>query len=57
MKAWSPNQLRHTRATEVRTEHGLDSVQAVLGHRHARVSEIYGELNTAKAVEVARRSG
>jgi integrase len=54
---WSPNRLRHTRATEVRQHYGLDAVQAVLGHRHARISEVYGELNTAKAVAVAQDIG
>lgn len=29
--AWSPNQLRHTRATELRRLHGLDAAQVVLG--------------------------
>ena len=54
---WSPNQLRHAAATSVRQQFGLDAAQAVLGHRHARVTEIYGELNLAKAAEVARRLG
>ena len=30
--AWSPNQLRHSRATEIRKTHGLDAAGAVLGH-------------------------
>ncbi len=57
VRRWSPNQLRHTAATTVRERFGLDAVQAVLGHSHARVSEIYGELNMQKAIQVAREVG
>lgn len=54
---WTPHRLRHTAGTVVREQYGLDGSQAILGHRNARVSEIYSELNTAKAVEIARRLG
>lgn len=57
LQAWSPNQLRHLKATEVRKLFGLDGVQAALGHSHARVSEIYAELSDDKGVEIARRLG
>lgn len=54
---WTPHRLRHTAGTVVRQQYGLDGAQAVLGHRNARVSEIYSELSTAKAVEIARKLG
>ncbi|MEO2046449.1 MAG: site-specific integrase, partial [Pirellulales bacterium] len=54
---WTPQRLRHTKATDIRREFGLDSAQAVLGHRGAKVSEIYAELDQAKAAEVALRIG
>jgi len=54
---WTPHRLRHTAGTIVRAKYGLDGSQAVLGHRHARVTEIYSELNTAKAIEIARKLG
>src|SRR5262249_51128479 len=54
---WSPNQLRHTRATEVRREEGLDAAQAVLGHTYADVSQVYAELNWQKAAEVMEKTG
>jgi len=57
VELWSPHRLRHTAGTTVRREFGLDACQAVLGHRHAQVSEVYGEVNQAKAVEVALRIG
>lgn len=54
---WTPHRLRHTAGTVVREQYGLDGAQAVLGHRNARVSEIYSELNVQKAVEIARQIG
>lgn len=54
---WTPHRLRHTAGTIVREQFGLDGSQAVLGHRNARVSEIYSELNTAKAIDIARKLG
>jgi hypothetical protein len=36
---------------------GLDHAQAVGGHRHASVTEIYASLNHDKAREVALRTG
>lgn len=54
---WTTHQLRHAAATQVRKELGLDYVQALLGHSTARVSELYAELDTLKAVEVAKRLG
>lgn len=40
---WHPHQLRHSFATRVRASHGLDAAQAILGHKTARVTEIYAE--------------
>lgn len=40
---WHPHQLRHSFASRVRESHGLDAAQAVLGHKTARVTEIYAE--------------
>ena len=54
---WTPQRLRHTKATEIRRDYGLDAAQAVLGHRGAKITEVYAELGLAKAIEVARKSG
>jgi integrase len=54
---WHPHQLRHLRATELRREFGLDVARAVLGHRTPIVTEIYAEIDTAKAVEAMSRIG
>jgi integrase len=54
---WHPNQLRHTRATEVRRDHGVEAAQVVLGHRNAHVTQVYAERDMALACQVAKRSG
>ncbi|MHB8971035.1 MAG: tyrosine-type recombinase/integrase [Pirellulaceae bacterium] len=54
---WTPHRLRHTAGGNVREKYGLDGAQAILGHKNARVTEVYSELNTAKAVEIARKLG
>lgn len=54
---WCPLQLRHSRATEVRKQYGLDGCQYILGHKNAQVSEIYSERDLGFAVQIARESG
>ena len=54
---WSPNQLRHTAATHIRTEFGLEHAQVILGHSHADVTQVYAETTLQKAIEVARKIG
>ncbi len=54
---WSPNQLRHAAATEVRREFGLEAAQIVLGHSNANVTQVYAERDLAKGLEVAKRIG
>ncbi len=54
---WHPHQLRHTKATEIRREAGLDAARAVLGHRSPKITEVYAELDMNKAAEVAARLG
>jgi integrase len=54
---WHPHQLRHTHATEVRRQFGLEAAQVVLGHASAHVTQIYAERDQAQAVEVAAKIG
>jgi integrase len=54
---WHPHQLRHTKATEIRREAGLDAARAVLGHRTPAITEVYAELDVTKAAEVMERLG
>ena len=57
IERWTPNQLRHTRATEIRKEYGLEASQTVLGHSRADVTQIYAERNDEKAKQVMREIG
>jgi integrase len=54
---WHPHQLRHSLATRVRAEYGLEAAQVVLGHARANITQVYAEANQAKAAEVAAKIG
>lgn len=54
---WHPNQLRHSRGTEVRRKFGLEAAQVVLGHSQAKVTEIYAESDAELAMKVAAETG
>ena len=54
---WHPHQLRHSMATEIRREYGLDPARAVLGQRSPKVTEIYAEIDMNKAAEVMASLG
>jgi integrase len=54
---WHPNQLRHSRATEVRGAFGLEAAQVILGHAKANVTEVYAERNLTLATHVAAQTG
>jgi site-specific recombinase XerC len=54
---WHANQLRHSKATEVRRQFGLEAGQLSLGHAKADVTQVYAERDTRLAVEVARQIG
>ena len=54
---WHPHQLRHNAATRLRREFGLDVARAVLGHSSPVVTEVYAELDGAKAAEAMERVG
>jgi integrase len=54
---WAPNQLRHTKATEIRKKFGIDAARVVLGHRSPAITETYAELDTSKAQEIMSKLG
>ena len=54
---WSPNQLRHAAATEIRKKFGLEAAQVVLGHSTADITQVYAERNQALAAQVFRQIG
>lgn len=54
---WTPHRLRHNAATSLRREFGLDVARCILGHRSPVITEVYAELDYAKAVEVIGKVG
>lgn len=54
---WTPNQLRHTAATRIRNEFGIETAQVILGHSHLRTTEIYAAKNLGLAEKFARKFG
>ncbi len=54
---WTPYQLRHLFATEVRAQFGLEAAQTVLGHKSADVTQIYAERDNSLAEKVAVQIG
>lgn len=55
--AWHPNQLRHTRATELRKRFGLEGVQTVLGHEKADITQTYAERDFELAERIMSQVG
>ena len=54
---YRPNQLRHSLATRLRREFGLEATGAVLGHSDLATSQIYAEKDAALAKTVMSKIG
>lgn len=54
---WSPNQLRHSAATFLRKEFGIEAARVVLGHSSAVITEVYAELDRGKAADIMAKVG
>lgn len=54
---WHTHQLRHSAATRLRQLHGLESARVVLGHSSARVTDVYAEIDRAKARAIMEQAG
>lgn len=57
LEHWTPNQLRHLAATEIRRQFDLDAAKTILGHSQVGTTEIYAEKDRMRAIEVARKIG
>jgi integrase len=55
--AWHPHQLRHTAATKLRKEHGLEAAQVILGHKTLTVTKVYAEKNVEAAHRIMAEVG
>ncbi|MFN9969464.1 MAG: tyrosine-type recombinase/integrase, partial [Phycisphaerae bacterium] len=49
---WTPNRLRHSAATQLRKQFGIEAARVVLGHSSADVTEIYAEQDLQRAAEI-----
>jgi integrase len=54
---WSPHRLRHTAATDIRRQFGIEAAQVILGHSEISTTQIYAEKNRAAALDIAKRIG
>jgi integrase len=54
---WTPNQLRHSAATRIRREFGLEAASVVLGHSNLQTTQIYAEADRLRAIEIAATVG
>ena len=54
---WHPHQLRHNAATWLRKEFGIEIARIILGHKSPAITEVYAELDAAKAHEVIGKVG
>jgi integrase len=54
---WVPNQLRHSRLTEIRSRYGLEASRVVGGHREVGVTQIYAEQDRGLARQVMAEVG
>jgi len=57
IKAWTPNQLRHSGATRIRQQASLDAAQVILGHSNISMTETYAERNLDAAIRIAAEVG
>ena len=54
---WHANQLRHSAATEIRRQHGIEAAQVLLGHAKADVTQVYAERDWSLAAKVMKKIG
>lgn len=54
---WSPHRLRHSAATRLRREFGIEAARVILGHRSASMTELYAEIDRNRALEVMSEVG
>lgn len=57
LESWSPNRLRHSAATEIRKEFGIEGAQVILGHSSADITQVYAERDLRLAEGIARKLG
>lgn len=54
---WSPNQLRHTAATGLRHEFGIEAARLILGHADIATTMIYADRDDKEAARIMSQVG
>jgi integrase len=54
---WHPHQLRHSAATALRKEYGIEVAKIILGHATLSAAQVYAERDLEKAREIVARIG
>jgi integrase len=54
---WSPLQLRHTAATKIRAEFGVEASRVILGHLKVETTQIYAERDLDNARKIMAQIG
>ena len=54
---WHPHQLRHTFATRVRKDYGIESARILCGHRSLAVTATYAEIDRTKVQGIMSKIG
>lgn len=57
IEKWSPNQLRHTRLTDLRKLFGVEAASHIAGHAKISMTEHYAEKSLGEAVKVMAEVG
>ena len=57
VERWSPNRLRHNAAERFRKEFGVEVQRCPLGHSDIRTTQLYSEMDQAKAIDAAKKIG
>jgi integrase len=54
---WHPHQLRHSFATRIRRDFGLEAARLMLGHSSMVVTQVYAEQDRQLAMKIAAKVG
>lgn len=57
LQHWSPNRLRHTAATKLAEQFGLETAGAILGHSKLETTQIYAEKSRKNAQAASKAMG
>jgi len=54
---WHPHQIRHSRATDLRRQFGIEAARVTMGHASLDATEIYAEADVERARQIAFEVG